>query len=114
MKIVYFEFGLNFDGPGPRNPTSYGINFQRISELKHEELLRLQAQVDKENKFAQSSSVNTQTQIITCGKDFATQREFTNHHRKIFASLFINHNPYMTNQKPFEELELLEKLCKNK
>jgi len=33
---------------------------------------------------------------------------------KIFASLFINHNPYATSQKPFEELELLEKLCKNK
>ena len=42
------------------NPASYGINFHGISELKHEELIRLQAQVDKENKFAQSSSVNTQ------------------------------------------------------
>ena len=45
------------------NPASYGIHCHRISELKHEELIRLQAQVDKENKFAQSSSVNTQTQI---------------------------------------------------
>ena len=37
------------------NPASYGINFHRISELKHEDLVKLQAQVDEENKFAQSS-----------------------------------------------------------
>ena len=38
------------------NPASFGINFHRISELKHEDLVRLQAQVDEENKFAESSS----------------------------------------------------------
>ena len=36
------------------NPASYGINFHRISEHKHEDLVKLQAQVDEESKFAQS------------------------------------------------------------
>ena len=44
------------------NPASYGINFHRISELKHEDLVKLQAQVDEENKFAQTSATGDQSQ----------------------------------------------------
>ena len=44
------------------NPASYGIHFHRISELKHEDLVKLQAQVDEENKFAQTSATVDQSQ----------------------------------------------------
>ena len=73
------------------NPASYGIHFHRISELKHEELIRLQAQVDKENKFAQSSSVNTlfffyKQQFISnkleTGQLFRKNKQLTGHFLK--------------------------------
>ena len=41
------------------NPASYGIHFHRISELKHEDLVKLQSQFDKENKLSKKNLVKT-------------------------------------------------------